>query len=1386
MQRNKFFFACCLLCAVALAFSTCKEENLETTYKGMVVNLVNNQPFPNLEVKVTDGEHINTTVHTDETGFFSILVKYNEINSSYYILIGDTSCVPVKREFKGFGKSEIDLGTIEVEGPKAPTVETVAATDMTAFTAVAGGNVTDDGRASVTRRGVVYSTEEYPSLEKGKATTNGNGKGEFQSALSELERNTTYYYRAYAVNRIGTSYGEQMSFATTSGEAEVLTDSVYAITAVSAKCAGTVVNDGGYAVTARGVCWSKTANPTITDDIANEGGGKGSFACALRDLEADATYYVRAFATNEAGTVYGEQIKIQTLDGMAVVKIGEVADITATEASVNATVVSDCDIRVTARGVCWSTKQYPTIEDAHTTTGKGLGAFTSNLSDLEYDQQYYVRAYATNETGTAYSEQIKFVTKDGLPSVTTANVTNISAVRATCGGEVTDDGTLTVTACGVCYGTSQKPTIEGAHTKDGKGLGTFTSNLKDLKDKTTYYVRAYATTDAGTTYGEQRTFKTENGIPVVELAELGVPTANSITCKGEVTGDGGVTVSERGFCYSTSQYPSNTDAHVAVGDGIGEFNGTLTGLEINTKYYVRAYAINSLGVGYSEQQTFTTQNGLATVTTGQPIATATTITAGGEITGNGGYAVTERGVCYSTTNSEPSITDEKVVGGKGNGTFNVSIAGLSAATTYYLRAYATNENGTAYGEASTIVTKNGAATATAGEIISITALTASGSVTVTDAGGATLQECGICWATTPNPTIENSKVTGGNQLNTAYTCNMTELAPNTTYYVRAWATTDITTSYSEQVTFKTQDGAAKVVAGYKNITALTATGSVTVTDAGGATLQECGICWATTQNPTIENSSVVGGNQLNTTYTCNMTELTPNTTYYIRAWATTDITTAYSEQMTFKTTTGLAVVVTTQPTATATSILATGEITDDGGYSVSERGICYSTTNTSPTTTDTKLTSGGGKGKFSISITELTPSTNYYLRAYAINQNGTSYGDIRTVTTKNGAATAIIEAVTDITALTASCKIKVTDADGATLQKCGICWSTSPNPTTDNNNIEGGNQLNTTYTCNLVSLSPNTTYYVRAYATTDITTTYSESKTFTTSTGLPSVSTTAATNVKASTAVLGGNVIDNGGYTLSARGVCWSSTTTTPTITDSHTSEVVAVGSFSSQLTGLSANTTYFVRAYATNTIGTSYGETVSFTTQNGLPTVITSAVGDNYTETTIVAGGQVTDDGESTVTERGVCYSIFPYPDLSMANTYKVVSGNGLGYYSSNITGIDLTNNTYYIRAFATNANGTAYGEQVIVTPEMLEYKELPTIEYGGYIYRLYHDIGSMTWKEAETACENLVFGGYDDWMLPETKELLTHIMTNEKDGWYTESGYIWVTGNGTPSSFY
>jgi uncharacterized protein (TIGR02145 family) len=198
--------------------------------------------------------------------------------------------------------------------------------------------------------------------------------------------------------------------------------------------------------------------------------------------------------------------------------------------------------------------------------------------------------------------------KPTLAVVTTTNVTDKTQTTATSGGNVTNDGNADVTTRGVCWGTSQNPITSSGKTSDGTGTGAFTSSLTGLTPGTTYYVRAYATNSEGTSYGNEVTFSSN---PVI-LATLTTTAVTSITqttavAGGNISSDGGGAITARGVCWSTATAPLATGLHTTETGTTGTFTSNLTGLTSNTKYYIRAYANNSAGTAYGDENSFTTE-----------------------------------------------------------------------------------------------------------------------------------------------------------------------------------------------------------------------------------------------------------------------------------------------------------------------------------------------------------------------------------------------------------------------------------------------------------------------------------------------------------------------------------------------------------------------------------------------------------------------------------------------------------------------------------------------------------------------------------------------------------------------------------------------------------
>ena len=1132
----------------------------------------------------------------------------------------------------------------------------------------------------------------------------------------------------------------------------VVTYSVTNTSSDTATCVGYITSMGNTVITAKGVCWSTSPNPTISNNHTNDGGGMTSFTSSITGLSANTTYYVRAYATNSAGTAYGEQRSL-TITGtvspppcnvsdqcgytfyltdsygdgwnngsLAVVQNGvTVANITLTDGSSGTETVMLCDNQSTS--LVWIPGSYVgevgfSLED---NSGNVVCSYSAGSMS-----SYTTYTFTAGCQGTA-----------NLPTVITNTVTNITTTSATCGGNVMTTGGASVTARGVCFSTLQNPTVNSSHTSDGSGTGSFTSSITGLASNTTYYVRAYATNSAGTSYGEQKSFTTASPIidgqpcpnaptmtdyeghsyPTVQIGNQCWMAKNlrtthysngaSIPAGGTEWSDtdpfyynytsSNINITERGYLYN---WP-------AVMHGASSSNTYPSGVQgiCPTGWHVPSAAEWELLTDYvSDQNQYWCNNNntytakALAATTGWDTYSGTCCVGNNQSANNAtGFAAVPAGKHYYSTFDNA-----------GEYAFFWSATQYGGAYAYDSRLIYTSDNTMHFTTNNfkdfgysvrclrdPLVTTPTVTTNTVSNI-GTTSATCGGNVT--SDGGATVAARGVCWSTSQNPTVSGSHTTNGSGTG-SFTSYITGLAANTTYYVRAYATNIAGTVYGEQRIFTTPVGALPTVTTntVSNVTTSTATCGGNVSSAGGTNVTARGVCWSTSQNPTTSNSHTTNGSGTGG-FTSSITGLTANTTYYVRAYATNSAGTAYGTQRTFTTTAGTCTVptVTTNTVSNTGTTSATcgGNVTSDGGATVTARGVCWSTSQ-NPTTSSSHTTNGSGIGSFTSSITGLTANTTYYVRAYATNSAGTAYGTQRTFTTEAGSGTpptVTTNTVSNVSTTTATCGGNVTNSGSTSVTARGVCWSTSQSPTVSGSHTTNGSGTGS-FTSSITGLTANTTYYVRAYATNSVGTAYGTQRTFTTEAGSgtpPTVTTNTVSNVSTTTATCGGNVTNSGSTSVTARGVCWS-TSQSPTVSGSHTTNGSGTGSFTSSITGLTANTTYYVRAYATNSVGTAYGTQRTFTTSAGAePTVTTSTVS-NISTTSATCGGNVTSAGGTSVTARGVCWSTSQNPTVSGSHT---TNGSGTGSFTSNITGL-TANTTYYVRAYATNSAGTAYGTQ-------------------------------------------------------------------------------------------
>jgi len=500
-----------------------------------------------------------------------------------------------------------------------PTVTTDSVTNITATTAMIYGNGINDG-GSFTHLGFCYSTSPNPTiLSNVQPAGTFSLSGSFNNHLSGLSPNTTFYVRAYATNAVGTSYGSQLQFTTgTAVLASVtFTNVISNITATSAIAHANVTNDGNDPGTYSGVCHSTSPNPTVADSVSYSTlSGAGLYDILIDSLTPNTTYYARPFTINAAGTSYGSQLQFTTSNViLASITTDSVNSITATSAVGFATITNGGNDPHTTFGICFSTSANPTIND-HTAMA---GTFSVSASfsvptfwgSLSPNTIYYMRAYATNIAGTAYGSQLQFTTGAAtLAVVTSDSIKALSDASVMVSGNVINTGNDPNYTKGFCYSTSPNPTIANTinNISYSSPMSSFSNTISPLSINTTYYIRAYVTNAAGTSYSSQLQYST----PRVVLApgtndSVGNITATTAVVYGYLTNSSHLTTNV-GFCYSTSPNPTIANSIVTAGTFSVSinFSAILSGLTPNTTYYVRDYTTDAAGTAYGNQLQFTT------------------------------------------------------------------------------------------------------------------------------------------------------------------------------------------------------------------------------------------------------------------------------------------------------------------------------------------------------------------------------------------------------------------------------------------------------------------------------------------------------------------------------------------------------------------------------------------------------------------------------------------------------------------------------------------------------------------------------------------------------------------------------------------------------------
>lgn len=511
--------------------------------------------------------------------------------------------------------------------------------------------------------------------------------------------------------------------------------------------------------------------------------------------------------------------------------------------------------------------------------------------------------------------------------------------------------------------------------------------------------------------------------PELDRVTVSDITISSAALSSAVSKAGNQDIGEHGFLYSEKE--GDTDGVKTSSGAIDPTQPTpvgfveaVSGLKVNTTYYVRSYAVTPMGTVYGEESSFKTlsivQPGIRT--DGSEGVTHNFARLRGTVTSQGTYAITQYGIVWSTAANPTVSLTTKVAVNTNVSTFPTSFSAnaesLSPATTYNFRAYVIANNVVTYGANMTFRTGDiqqpGIRTDASSQI---TVNSARLSGTVLTKGTFPITEYGICWGTGANPTTAGSKFTQRGDVATvpaSFATTASGLNANTVYYYRAYVISNNVTTYGADQSFRTSAVVQPQITtgGVGGITINSARLDGTLTAAGSYPISEYGVCWGTSANPTTSNPKASQSGNVTSfprSFTFTAGGLNAVTTYHYRAYVIANGVTTYGSNQTFRTADPVPPRVTTVGAVWTTSFRFDGRIDEGGSYGISEYGICYATNTNNPTTADSKLSTSRNPGSYpfsySFTLSSVTGGVGYFYRAYVISNGVTYYGQVGSIST---------------------------------------------------------------------------------------------------------------------------------------------------------------------------------------------------------------------------------------------------------------------------------------------------------------------------------------------------------------------------------------------------
>ncbi len=883
-------------------------------------------------------------------GNFTAVLKNLEKGQTYYARAYATNKVGT-----AYGEEIVFTPLIEAE---KPTVHTLSVMGISDRQATVNGEVTSSGGADVTERGICYSkTNETPDMGDLVIRAEEAGLGSYQITLDSLDFETTYYVRAYAVNEVGTAYGEALTFTTLEEVKEmvVMADGVTDVTRTSATVSAQLLH--GVDVTERGFIYSlyperklsSHATYQLLGTIKDESTENGAFSHTFTNLIQGGIYYVRAYAKTADKEIYSEDMKVVMQDPEGLVDCGKMVDADGNEYR---TVVlgGNCWIRENLRTTKYADgtpiemydrptmtmvptdkAQYePFIQSGDTMPAEACGYYygvgfindekavcpagwrVSTMDDWCALLNYVSETYADNAAVTCNTSG-----KGSVGNISLAYPLVLPHYFSTFNiGKPQPNSNAT--GFGWFYAGSLNGNTGSSWVRcEGRYDAYWTSTKTDanclpwfIQNTGSNLQRYYETNCQRYGYFIRCVKEPEAQLGSVQTNPMTEISHNAATANARILSDGFAAVTERGFCWNTTGNPTIEDHKEVVDVTAYTYSFGMTGLTPETNYYVKAYMVNEVGMSYGEEVSFTTKPAptIATVTTSEAYEIMTdNVKVDGNVSADGGAEVTARGICYATT-AAPTVESKTVDCGKGTGIFTAALTELEQGQTYYARAYAVNEVGTAYGNEITFkalaqAEKPMVHTLEVTGIIDVAAVV---NCEVVSNGGSEIIERGVCYSTTNNqPDLSDKVVRAATAEVGTYQIELKDLSFETAYYVRAYATNEAGTAYGEALTFTTMEEFKEMAVEAGEVTGVTRTeATVSATLKYGQNVTERGFLYSLYKNATHKSHPtyvLIGSKKVEGTdngeFSATFENLIQGAIYYVRGYAKSGDEYVYSNDM---------------------------------------------------------------------------------------------------------------------------------------------------------------------------------------------------------------------------------------------------------------------------------------------------------------------------------------------------------------------------------------------------------------------------------------------------------------------------------------------------------